>query len=240
MVTDTLEYYLHPKTFLCLAPRHWVLLDVRTDRYLCLSIDDFALLRPWLNGQNDGSAGDSRPNIMPAPAAALAQQLLDRELLVPHTPSARPVTPTQWTRPTETLQLPVAKDFLGSVIHAPTFIYSCIFADHALRRRSLDAITRIVSRRRAQQSKSGPFPWLRTSRIILTFNSLRLFYPRSYLCLFDCLALLNFLSFYSIFPTWVFGVVADPFSAHCWLQQGGVVLNDTVETVSKYTPIMCL
>jgi hypothetical protein len=177
---------------------------------------------------------------MPAQAAALAQQLLDRELLVPRAPSARPVTPTQWTLPTETLQPPVSRGFITSVVHAPTFLYSSLFADHALRRRSLDAITRIVSRRRAQQGRSGPFPWLRTSRVIVTFNSLRLFYPRSYLCLFDCLALLNYLSFHSIFPTWVFGVVADPFSAHCWLQQDGVVLNDTVETVAKYTPIMCL
>jgi hypothetical protein len=239
MGTDTLEYYLHPKTFLCLAPRHWVLLDVRADRYLCLSIDDFALLRPWLNGQKDGSAGDARPGMMPAQAAALAQQLLDRELLVLRAPSARPVTPTQWTLPTETLQPSITRG-LRSVVHAPTFIYSSIFADHALRRRSLDAITSLVSRRRARQSKSGAFPWEKTARVITTFNSLRLFYPRSYLCLFDCLSLLHFLSFHAIFPTWVFGVVADPFSAHCWLQQDGVVLNDTVETVAKYTPIMCL
>jgi hypothetical protein len=240
MITDTLEYYLHPKTFLCLAPRHWVLLDVRTDRYLCLSIDDFALLRPWLNGQNDDDPTDARPSVMPAQAAALAQQLLDRGILVPRDPSARPVTPTQWTLPTETLQPPIARGILASVIHAPTFIYSSIFADHALRRRSLDAITKIVSRRRAQQLRSVPFPWERTSRVIATFNALRLFYPRSYLCLFDCLALLQFLSFHAIFPTWVFGVVADPFSAHCWIQQDGVVLNDTVETVAKFTPIMCV
>ena len=237
---DTLEYFLHPKTFLCSAPRHWVLLDVRADRYLCLNLEDVALLRPWLNGQNEDDATDARPDVMPAQAAALMQQLLDRELLIPRAASARPVTPTRWALPTQTLQLSTTSGLLASIVHAPTFVYSSIFADHALRRRSLEVISGRVSRHRAQQSRNRPFPWETTSRVIATFNTLRLFYPRSYLCLFDCLALLQFLSFHSIFPTWVFGVVADPFSAHCWLQQGDVVLNDTVETVAKFTPIMCL
>jgi hypothetical protein len=36
----------------------------------------------------------------------------------------------------------------------------------------------------------------------------------------------------------VFGVQARPFAAHCWVQKGEVVFNDTVEHVSGYTPIM--
>jgi hypothetical protein len=41
-----------------------------------------------------------------------------------------------------------------------------------------------------------------------------------------------------VFPRWVFGVQSRPFAAHCWLQLGGVVLNDTVDHVKRYTPIM--
>jgi Transglutaminase-like superfamily len=36
----------------------------------------------------------------------------------------------------------------------------------------------------------------------------------------------------------VFGVNADPFEAHCWVQAGSVVLNDTLGRVSSFTPIM--
>jgi hypothetical protein len=70
------------------------------------------------------------------------------------------------------------------------------------------------------------------------FDSLRLFYPRPYLCLFDSLALIHFLARFGLYPDWVFGVQADPFEAHCWVQAGSVVLNDTVERVSAFTPIM--
>jgi hypothetical protein len=37
---------------------------------------------------------------------------------------------------------------------------------------------------------------------------------------------------------WVFGVTLWPFKAHCWLQSGGLVLDDTVENVAAYRPIM--
>jgi hypothetical protein len=73
---------------------------------------------------------------------------------------------------------------------------------------------------------------------MLVFERLRLFYPRSYLCLFDSLALIHFLARFDVYPDWVFGVNADPFEAHCWVQAGNVVLNDTVARVSGFTPIM--
>lgn len=37
---------------------------------------------------------------------------------------------------------------------------------------------------------------------------------------------------------WVFGVTLWPFKAHCWLQADGLVLDDTVENVAAYRPIM--
>lgn len=36
----------------------------------------------------------------------------------------------------------------------------------------------------------------------------------------------------------VLGVTCPPFSAHCWAQQGDTVLNDTLEEVQRYTPIL--
>jgi hypothetical protein len=57
-------------------------------------------------------------------------------------------------------------------------------------------------------------------------------------CLHDSLALLEFLARYDIFPDWAFGVRARPFVAHCWVQHGDIVFNDTVEHVAGYTPIM--
>lgn len=57
-------------------------------------------------------------------------------------------------------------------------------------------------------------------------------------CLFDSLTLINFLAYFGIFPQWIFGVRSDPFAAHCWVQQDGMVFNDSIEHVIRYKPIM--
>lgn len=58
-------------------------------------------------------------------------------------------------------------------------------------------------------------------------------------CVLDSLALLKFLSFSGASLkdiSWVVGVrMRGP--AHCWLQSGAVVINDTPERVRKYKPI---
>jgi hypothetical protein len=38
----------------------------------------------------------------------------------------------------------------------------------------------------------------------------------------------------------VFGVSTWPFSAHCWVQWGGVVLNDRLQRVRRFTPILAV
>jgi hypothetical protein len=74
--------------------------------------------------------------------------------------------------------------------------------------------------------------------LVHVFLLLRPLYPRPYLCLFDSLGLLHFLAQFRHFPRWIFGVKLEPFAAHCWVQSGDTVLNDTVEVVRQYTPIL--
>jgi hypothetical protein len=57
-------------------------------------------------------------------------------------------------------------------------------------------------------------------------------------CLLDCLTLLHYLAPYGVSPQWVFGVQADPFVAHCWLQLGDFVFNDHPDRVRPFSPIM--
>jgi hypothetical protein len=75
--------------------------------------------------------------------------------------------------------------------------------------------------------------------LVSAFATLRpFFFTAKDACLFDALALSEFLASYAIYPRWVFGVQARPFVAHCWLQLDGIVLNDTVEHVKQYSTIM--
>jgi hypothetical protein len=59
-------------------------------------------------------------------------------------------------------------------------------------------------------------------------------------CVLESIVLLELFARHALYPTWVFGVHARPFAAHCWLQHDDVVLNDTVEHISHYTPIMMI
>ena len=236
------QYYLKPNAFICPARRHWVILDVKQDRYLCLDKEEFEALWPWLNGcQRTGSQESVGAARMPPDTARLAAELVAREILSESAHDAKPATPTASITPTRCLAPAVAHPPVGPrLLHAPAFLRACAIADARLRVKSIESTVRFITRRKQKCSKPDEFDWSKAARLISTFESLRLFYPRPYLCLFDSLALLDFLSHYSLFPTWVFGVIVEPFQAHCWLQQDDVVINDTVERVQIYSPIMCI
>jgi hypothetical protein len=67
---------------------------------------------------------------------------------------------------------------------------------------------------------------------------LRAFFPVKFLCLFDSLALIEFLSCYGLFPAWTFAVRIEPWAAHCWVQQGDYLFNEEIEEAEDYMPIM--
>jgi hypothetical protein len=98
----------------------------------------------------------------------------------------------------------------------------------------------VLERKRRDERAVKEFSVDRARILVSVFIRLRPFYDRKYLCLFDSLALLDFLARYALFPTWVFGVQSEPFAAHCWIQQDGFLVNDTVERVDAYTPVMAV
>jgi hypothetical protein len=57
-------------------------------------------------------------------------------------------------------------------------------------------------------------------------------------CLVRSTLLMSFLACLGLRADWVFGVRLHPFAAHCWVQVNGVCLNDDVERLAPYTPIM--
>lgn len=75
-------------------------------------------------------------------------------------------------------------------------------------------------------------------RRALVFRTLWPWSPIQGACLFQALVLRIFLRRGGTRCDWVFGVRTWPFSAHCWLQSGDLVLNDLAERVSAYRPIM--
>jgi hypothetical protein len=69
------------------------------------------------------------------------------------------------------------------------------------------------------------------------FIRARRYVPIEPICLLDSLSLLRFLSRRKLLASIVFGVTPEPFTAHCWVQAGGMVLNETLFDSHTYTPI---
>jgi hypothetical protein len=64
--------------------------------------------------------------------------------------------------------------------------------------------------------------------------------PLSGKCLLRSYMLLRLLQRRGLDAYWVFGVRTWPFAAHCWLQCGDLVLDDCVERIAAYAPILVI
>ncbi|MGL6188240.1 MAG: lasso peptide biosynthesis B2 protein [Holosporales bacterium] len=76
--------------------------------------------------------------------------------------------------------------------------------------------------------------------LVSSYDSLRPFYWKQKTCLLDSVALLYLLSAYNFSSDLIVGVKDEPFEAHCWLQVDDVVLNDSIEKVAAFSPILRL
>jgi hypothetical protein len=110
-----------------------------------------------------------------------------------------------------------------------------------IRRRlqSLEEVANIVEKRKMQAAQE-PFDVEKARELTTIFHKVRFFFPVDYVCLYDSLALIEFLARYKIFPTWIFGVTLEPWGAHCWVQHRGFVFNEGVEEAANYTPILAI
>jgi hypothetical protein len=173
-------------------------------------------------------------------ADKLANDLLSQGILSEHPGDTKDALPTDFSHPRQAIDLDWPEPSLWSTwIHAGRFFAGCLRASRQLSRQPFQVTVEAVRARKTRYAARGDATDLERARsLVLVFNRLRWYYPRPYLCLFDSLALIHFLAGFHLFPDWVFGVSADPFEAHCTVQLGSVVLNDTVERVSALVPIM--
>jgi hypothetical protein len=102
-----------------------------------------------------------------------------------------------------------------------------------LRRRPLHACIERVRKAKAACEQHAPL-----DRWLPYMLHARFYYPADRICLRDSFMLMNLLLARGVAADWVFGVQADPFSAHCWVQVGDVAINDDVERTSRFTPIL--
>lgn len=233
------QYSLCLDAFVCQSGSHWIILHSRRDEYLCIAQSDVESIAPWLHGLACEHGATSRA----APTGSvqtLLGKLMSRGILEGEGIAGKPFSRVIYDAPTSSLSGTEDSDRTAlSVASSARLMSSLLAADWRLRARSLASTLRAVTQRRQRKgSRSSRFYLNSTPSLLRTFNRLRPLYPRDYLCIFDSLALATFLGGYGMFPRWVFGVIAEPFLAHCWLQEGPVIIGDDLERVLAYTPIM--
>lgn len=170
--------------------------------------------------------------------AKVVQDLSSNRLLTVEKDEGRSFVPTQMESPSDVLVDESIDAGRASIKHAAAFLKACVVAVWYLRRRSIqDTVCRVRLRKElCGPSEIGDLD--RARELTSAFNRLRGLFPTDYLCLFDSLALIEFLASFRIFPTWVFAVRFEPWTAHCWVQHRHIVFNEQVEEAEDYTPIM--
>lgn len=217
------RYTIPPSISFCLIDTRPVFLDIAKDRYFRLADSTERLFARWLAGEpTDGAELDP---------------LVQAGILLADSGSTRPrakavVNAERSALEIENLKIRLQARMLPDVL-------ACLW----LTQRQLKTLGLQATIERAfRSSPNGSVidtscDALRVIEFAHAFLAVRRLIPLDNHCLLDSIAMAHFLRKRRLLPDLVIGVTSDPFSAHCWVQTGDMVLNDTVGNVRIYTPI---
>jgi hypothetical protein len=216
----------------CVTDNNAIFLDLKRDRYIGLDATQTCTLRKLISNESDADED----------VDALVVHLIEQQLLTRDSRSGRALQLTNGAAPAAGLigfEYDPPCDTTWHHVIALAAAYVEVAA--SLRFRSLAATVATASRRQqgAAMSRCDPLDVEFVRTLVFAFRRLRpLFYRGRQSCLLDSLVLASFLARYRVFPHVVIGVMLGPFSGHCWTQYDTLVLNDRLERVTKFTPIL--
>jgi transglutaminase superfamily protein len=236
---QTPTYFLSKHAFACKSGSSVVLLDLKADRYLALEDARASSLGGLVAGwpvQATHALSAAQET-----GSRIVANMLKRGLLTLERSHGKEFASPPVAAPVDSAIGPAdAAEMALRLSHFSSFVVALTTAWWHLRRRSMEWIVQDVRRRRASVAACEGEHELAIRQSARVFDRLRSFtYDARDACLFDSLAMLYFLLGEGFQPQWVIGVRSSPtFTAHSWLQYGGTVLNDSVDHVSVYSPIM--
>lgn len=211
----------------CLVDNHPVFMDIRADRYFELPPSVEAAFLAFLQGD---LSERSRALLLRAGVVNSGDWASQRPVPASSTPCRASVMELPATHAPFKFQL--ALEIFGLV--------RC--TARKLRTKPLHAIIdELVSERRATARPESCSAQSASHSALVeaaaSFLRIRIYAPADTSCLLDSIALCRLLQRYRLPWTIVFGVTRYPFAAHCWVQVGDLVLNDTVGNALAHTTI---
>jgi len=209
----------------CVASNRVIFLDQRRDRYFCLSQTSerafFALLTGGTLSLED---------------RAELETLCSAEILRRGEGDAIP-TPCTFAMPEADLSGHAARTTPRDGASA---LLALVRVVRQLRAGQLAQLAGALRSRKRAQTAGCIVIDARLLRALAAFDAAERILGRHDQCLRRSLALQGTLLHLGYASDLVFAVTARPFMAHCWVQLGGTVLNDRLENVRAFTPVMVL
>lgn len=211
---------------------HWcdcagraVFLDVAADRYFCLpKTANDAFLRLAAADMKPGDIGH-------------LEMLLVRGLLIEAPQGTRLRPPPQIDNPTSDL---VAEPMRSGLLPIARALASQLHVASRLRARSFEQVIATALKPNPHDNRARRKP-SQSLQVISAAAGLSAFLFRAHnRCLVRALSVHALCHRIGIRPNLVFGVIAHPFAAHCWVQLGTAVLVGGFEQARLYTPILVL
>ena len=222
MRVTAMTLHLHPGIHFCRDGDVTIFLDVPNDRYFALATDLNAAFMRLATGSPK-----------PADAAALSSlvgPILSAEGGLPLMQVAAPRLPLHsvWD------EIPSAGPTSGVAA-----MISLLQARCTLRVRKLAFVLDRLARRKAA-IRPRAADRREISRTGAAYRAATTLMSANDLCLPHSVAVARNLYRRNIPASFVIGVIARPFQAHCWVQVEDVLVNDRLDTVRDFTPILVI
>lgn len=242
---DPRTYRLPSHVFVCQTRDCVVFLDARRDQYLGIGGPDADVLRSVLStyGSREQDERDNESEVAHSSAVTQAlDSLVTRGLLTLSPNSSRPFRQIDVQPAACAVGIGAEYDCAPRFNHVLVALTACVGAHIDLHLRGIGAtvVRLIAEKQRPTRSKASTDP-SELRRLLGVFRVIRPFlYAKKDRCLFHGLVVYRFLRHYGFSPTWVIGVSTAPFCAHCWVQDGERVLDDSPEQTLEFTPIAAI
>jgi hypothetical protein len=221
-----MSYHLRDDLHVCVTSGHAVFLDVAANRY-------FALDRPATMTFERLLSGDA--DVVEGP---VARSLVERGYLVAGSDQDKGVHVTRGiVARTSAIQAGRSASLAPAMWAALAMMIAlaglrlCSFSATLARYRHVAGLTAPVAATRSAVIIQSTLAAFDAGSVLVTGHDR---------CLARSLALAAMLARRGVATKVVIGVRMHPFMAHCWVQRDEVVLNDDLDSVATYTPILIL
>jgi hypothetical protein len=237
------KYLLAPDVHACKIEDSAVFLDLRSNSYIAVSPESLPELDDRVEGFASLGPTPSASKVHGTRNASIIDSLLDRQILTQSRSVGRAarrpeICATHALAPGRHRQTPRLLD--GS--HVAHFISSFSHVFRNLNgKRLAQVIGHIHVLRERYPSPGNPLDVDSVLELLEIFRRLRTFvYTAQDACLLDALVLTMFLHRYRLAPTFAIGIRTKPFVAHAWVQIGDCAIDDRLEGLQTFTPLLAI